>query len=233
MKDMKHTMIPSLLAGAALFTAQAEQPSSSPTTSLAQAAEPAFRTTGARARSPAMKSPSHPPPRSVPLTSNITTSTADFWFVSNLTITGTSSGWDDSSFYDGGTEDMFSGSDGATTTWEFDTTAISDQTSTVPNFTGVETLLIAHVTSTSIDMSDRDPTDTSSAAALGTADKAITVNPITNRAQWTQLRIGTSRTVAVNDMTAATTFGEAIPEPSVALLAQLLAPVMLLRRRRS
>ena len=151
MKDMKHTMIPSLLAGVALFTAQAgaavlfsddfsgtgsgtgfSDNWSAGTISgdeITVASATSFRT----------------------LTSNITTSTADFWFV-NLTITGTSSGWGGLSFYDGGTEDMFYGSDGATTTWEFDTTAISDQTSTVPNFTGVETLLIAHVTSTSIDM---------------------------------------------------------------------------------
>lgn len=164
-------------------------------------------------------------------TSTINTGTMDFWFVSNLTVTGTSSGWAGLSFFDGGNEDGFFGSDGGSTNWEFDTDGMGDQTSTVANFTGVETLLITHITSTSIDMWI-DPADISSAAAMGAADKAWTGTPTTPNATWDRIRIGTSRNVKVNDMTAATTFSEAVPEPSSAALLGLGGLALILRRRK-
>ncbi len=165
------------------------------------------------------------------LTTNMDPQDVDFWFVSNLKMNGNSGNWVGLSFFNGGTEDLFFGMDGGTTTWEFDTRAMGDQTSSVPVLFGVNQLLIAHVTAGSIDMWI-DPADTSSESALGTADKSYSGNT-SDESAWTRIRIGTNMSgVEVFDMTAATTFGEAIPEPTTLGMLALAGGGLLFIRRK-
>ncbi len=168
------------------------------------------------------------------LTSSITTNTADFWLDAKLEMSNkTGSTWAGLSFFNGGTEDMFFGADSASSAWEFDTRGMGDQTSTVSVVNDAMTHIVAHITSTSIDMWI-DPSDISSIAALGTADKSFTVNPVTDQAQWTRLRIGAGgQTITSESVTAATTFGEAVPEPATMSLLALGGMAMLRRRKRS
>jgi len=165
-------------------------------------------------------------------TSAIDTTSMDFWLSAKVTVTGSTSGWAGLSFFRGTDEDLFFGSDGGSSNWEFDTDSTSDQTSTVANFTGVETHLVAHVVHNSIDMWI-DPVDTSSPTALGASDKSYSADDVTTDDTWTRLRIGTNRTIVVNDMTAATTYAEAVPEPSSFAIGLLgLVSLGLIGRRR-
>ena len=78
-----------------------------------------------------------------------------------------------------------------------------------------------------------NPADTSSESALGTADASYENNPI-SELTWTNVRIGcgTGVTVVVDDMTAATTFNEAIPEPAVLVMVVLFGGGLLFIRRK-
>lgn len=165
------------------------------------------------------------------LNTAIDTATADFWFMSRLTITQPSYSWAGISFYYGGSEDLFFGSDNASTTWEFDTVDIEDQNASVENFSGQEVLLVAHISPNQISMW-LDPTDTSSQTALGTADVSFAQSLIAGYSQWTRLRIASSYpTITVNSMTAADTFTEAIPEPtSISLIGISVGVLAMIRR---
>jgi len=146
------------------------------------------------------------------LSTTIDTATMDFWMSIDMTITGTASGWGGFSIFAGTTEDFFVGSDSASATWEFDTQGYGDQTSTVPNFTGVETHVLVHITADSVQMwIDPDMAD------LGAADKEILSTDTTSYSPWTRVRIGTSRNIKVNELVAATTYAE-IPEPATPVI---------------
>lgn len=157
----------------------------------------------------------------------------DFWFVANLSLADKTT-WGNISFYDDTTESAYFGADTGSTHWEFDTLNTADQESSVAIVDGAMTLLIAHITSDSISMWI-DPTDTSSIANLGTADKSITLDPITSEATWDRIRIGSSgtNTITVESMRGATDFNQAIPEPSsAAFITGLGALALILRRRK-
>jgi hypothetical protein len=166
------------------------------------------------------------------LGTGITTATMDFWFVANLSLTSPTTKWGNISFYAAGIESAYFGADTATANWEFDTDATGDQESSVAIVDGAMTLLIAHITSDSISMWI-DPTDTSSIANLGAADKSITLDPITSNGTWNRMRIGSSGTITVESMIGSTDFHQAIPEPSsAAFIISLGALALILRRRK-
>ena len=134
--------------------------------------------------------------------------------MANLSLASSTSTWGNISFYDDTTESAYFGADTGSTKWEFDTLNTDDQESPVAIVDGAMTLLIAHITSDSISMWI-DPANTSSIANLGTADKSITLDPITSNGTWNRMRIGSApaNTITVESMIAATTFAEAVPEP--------------------
>ena len=172
------------------------------------------------------------------ISTGINTATMDFWLAIDLTAgldTGgtPTTAWAAISLYDAGNEDFAVGSDTASEDWEFDTDGITDVTSTVDIFTGNPAQVILHITSTSIDMWV-DPADTSNIAALGAADASTVVAAITPNGTWDSLRLGkhNNATLSVDNIVAATTFAEVVPEPgSLALLG--LGGLALLRRRRA
>ncbi|NWK55082.1 PEP-CTERM sorting domain-containing protein [Verrucomicrobiaceae bacterium N1E253] len=156
----------------------------------------------------------------------------DFWLIADVTLGTNASKWGAISIYAGSNEDFALGADGASNKWEFDTDGMSDQTSSITCFTGTEARLVLHITGTSVDMWV-DPSDTSSVAALGVADKAWSGTDITpNSADWSQIRIGTNDTISVSQLTAATTLAEAVPEPSSTALIGLGGIALILRRRK-
>jgi hypothetical protein len=173
------------------------------------------------------------------LASTIPIASADFWFVVNLTYTGTTipeDGYFGISFYDGTNESLFFGSDTESTTWEFDTSKSDDQTSSIPNYTGQPTRLVAHITGNRIDLWI-NPDDVSNPSNLGPADASYTnAEGVTTESQWTRLRIAAkngsasknrSSSVTVYNLTAATTLAEAIagsgPPPEPASYAMCVA----------
>lgn len=167
------------------------------------------------------------------LTTTIDTDAMDFWYVANVKVTGTSTGWAGLSFFAGTDEDFFAGSNGSGTKWGYRTDLLSDlnggNNTGIDNFTGVDTLVVTHITASSISMWI-DPIDTSSETAMGSAD-ATTLGNVSDK-DWTRVRIGTSRNVAVYDMTAATTFTEAIPEPATLSMIALFGGGILFIRRK-
>ena len=164
----------------------------------------------------------------------ITTSGMDLWLVSNMRMSAPSSSWGGYNFYNGTDWDLFFGSDSGSTDWSFDVKGVADYDTTIPNYNDLPTLLVAHITDSAVDMWI-NPIDVSNPAAMGTPDAAHSgaAGSVSTVAQWTRLRIGAGNpTVTVDDVTAATTFAEAIPESSTVLLFGFMSSAMLLLRRR-
>ena len=153
---------------------------------------------------------------------NITTATMDFWLVSNMKIDGSSTSWGGMNFYDGGTWELFFGSDSGSTAWSFDINPSPDVETTIPAFNAQSRLLIAHITDSTVDMWI-NPADTND---LGTADASYAgaAGSVSSGEQWTRMRIasGSTATVTVKGVVAATTLAEALifaedpdPDPDV------------------
>lgn len=152
--------------------------------------------------------------------SPISIGSADFWFATRIALSGDSSRWGAISFYDGTDEDVYFGTDSASTVWEFGNgSEFPDQSTSVSSFNQPSAVrLLAHVTTSKIDMWV-DPSDTSSVAALGLANASVTNNPIDPSSTWNRLgiRSHSSVTITVDDLAVATTLSEAVsgvPEPS-------------------
>ncbi len=173
---------------------------------------------------------------------------ADFWFVANYTYTGTRPKAE--TFFgiqftigDINSTDNFIGANTGATNWRFIQNGNTRDTSPATAVTSSLAQVVMHFTESRLDMWV-NPADTSSALALGTAH--ATYDPagsISGGSQWDGIRFlvghgsaintGVTSEITVDNMTAATTFAEAIPEPSTSLLTAFAASALLLRRRRS
>lgn len=173
----------------------------------------------------------------------ITVAGADFWFVANYTYTGTRAKADTFfgiQFMDGTTTDNFIGANTGATNWRFIQDGTTVDTSPAVPVTSSLAQVVMHFTESKLDMWV-DPTDTSSVGALGTAhatyDPAGSIAGVT---EWDRIRLlvghgnsgtGTSE-ITVDNMIAATTFGEAVPEPGSLALLGLGGLLVASRRRR-
>jgi len=172
------------------------------------------------------------------------TASTDIWFSANVAYTGasTAGAWfgitffDNYSFSANGTQPIFFGANTTTDFWQILGTGSDD--TTIDHYDTNSAFLVARIQSGQVDMWI-NPSDTSSAGSLGTADATAIGSYLGDSYNAIRIAAGTNASgtdlseITISNMIAATTFAEAIPEPSTSLLAAFAASALFLRRRRA
>ena len=165
------------------------------------------------------------------------TSGTEFWV--SLDVAIASNSWGGLSFYNGSSEVLLFGRDTTTEFWGIDGSFVTDTYTTTPWVAGESVRLLGRA---QYDVNGGgtpdqvslwvNPSDTSSIAALGTADATVADN---NLGPYTQVRLGTGSTgLTVDNLLIATDLAS-VPEPAsmAAILGFTALGMVVVRRRRS